>query len=151
VRSHQHELVRLHAEQARGGQVHLGRRLVDVRELRREQAVEAQITVASEVDEHGHMAVRERCGHVPGAQRVEPRPDVGPGLQPMPRVHEARSRIEREVQVTIAEERVERREMELVEIPPWPRAVVHLVEDRSVPGAPVVGQLLRVARHPARA
>src|SRR5688572_11559560 len=59
VRGDEHYFGRLAAEQARGRPVGLGGGLVDPRELGREQAVEAQVAVAGEVDEQGQMAVGE--------------------------------------------------------------------------------------------
>jgi hypothetical protein len=67
-----------------GGLVGLRRRLVGVRQLGRQQAVEAKVTVAGEVDEQRDVTVRERRGNVAPAQYLEAFPDVGPGVQSMP-------------------------------------------------------------------
>jgi hypothetical protein len=122
-----------------------------VRQLGREHAVETQVRVAREVNQQGHMAVRERGGDAPAAQRLKARPDVGPWVQLVPCLHQPISLVDRRVHATLSKQIAKRDPVKIVEVAPRPRALVDLGEDRPVAGAPSVGELLGVAVDPARA
>ena len=112
--------------------------------LGRQEAVEAQIAVAREVDEQGQVAVGERGGDMSfRAKLVQARPDVRPRVEPVRPATppllggQGQSR-------ALGQKVVERREIEHVEVTPRPFALVHLVEDGRVCGARQrVGQLLQ--------
>jgi hypothetical protein len=69
----------------------------------------------------------------------------------MPCGDQAHSFVGGDTQAPLVKEGVERDPVELIEVGPAPRARVHLGQDRAVPGAPGVGELVGIVREPADA
>src|SRR5262245_15416790 len=80
----QHHLGRPEPEEADGGAIHLGPRLVPAGVLRGDDAVPRQPGEARQVDHAGEAAVRKRREDESGAQAPEPRHGVGPGMETPP-------------------------------------------------------------------
>ena len=57
MRGHHHHLTRLQTEQPGTARVHLCLRLVDAGQLSREQAVKAEVGVASQIDQERNVTV----------------------------------------------------------------------------------------------
>ena len=146
----EHELGGLDTEQARRGQVGLGRGLVGARELGREDAVEAQVAMAREVDEQRHVTVGEHRHRPLARNACKPARTSGHGSS---RCHVAtrRWRCSKESSRSRSPRRSSSvAQVQVVEVAPRARALVDLGEDRPIARTPRVGQLVGIARHPAR-
>lgn len=118
VGGHHHHLPGIEPKQASGGQVHPGRRLVDPGQLRREQAVKAQVPVAREIHEQRGVAIGNRGRDIPAAQQLKPAAHIGPRLKLVPRGHEPTTILLRSREPPPTEQVLERREMQLVKVAP---------------------------------
>jgi hypothetical protein len=97
------------------------------------------------------VSIRQRRCHALSPQRFEPGSNVGPRVQPVPRAHEPVTLLQGKVDSSLGEQILQRHKVKLIEVAPWPRAVIDLYEDGPIPGASGVGEFLRLARHVRRA